>query len=179
MDTDTDILGAGLVLEQISPTLWEMHDVFHEEYLAYLDRYVDDSNIWVMDRAASRISSPVDNSSKPFDAAGRALLSIIRPHLPVPVQFGFAKMFLDFAGSSVPMHTDGPSIAVMAQIYLTAGDFTLPGTVFMDPMLHTVKFRRNHGYINLNTDAKNHMSPKLSTGVRISLALQYQHQRPK
>lgn len=177
MDTDTDILGAGLVLEQISPTLWEMHDVFHEEYLAYLDRYVDDSNVWIMDRAASRISSPVNTMSKPFDAAGRALLPRISQHLPVPVQFDFAKMFLDFAGSSTPMHVDQPNITVMCQIYLTAGDFTIPGTVFMDPVLHAVRFRRNHGYINLNTDAKNHMSPKLTTGVRISLALQYQ--RPK
>lgn len=174
---DTDILGPGLELEQISPTLWEIHEVFHNQYLAYLDRYVADSNVWIMDRAVSRMSSPVDKTSNPFDAAGLALLPKISQHLPISVHFDLAKMFLDFAGSSVPMHVDAPCIDVMCQIYLTAGDFTIPGTVFMDPTLHTVRFRRNHGYVNLNTDAKNHMSPKLTTGVRISLALQYQ--RPK
>jgi hypothetical protein len=179
MDTDTNVLGPKLAMEQISPTLWEIHDVFHEEYLAYLDRYTHDTNVWIMNRAESRISSPIDNTSKPFDAAGRALLPTVSQHLSVPLQYSFAKMFLDFAGSSVPMHTDQPGIAVMCQIYLTAGDFTIPGTVFMDPTLHTVKFRRNHGYVNLNIDAKNHMSPKLTTGVRVSLALQYKHQNPK
>lgn len=174
MDTVTDILSDDLKVIKISSTLWEIHDVFTDVYLAALDRYAAQSQAWLMDRPLSRISAPADTATRPFDAAGHALLLHLQQHTNAAVDFRLGKLFLDFPGTGVPLHTDPADIAVMVQVYLTRGEFTVPGTVFMDPTIHTVRFRRNCGYINLNTDAKNHMSPRLTTGIRISLGLQYQ-----
>lgn len=173
MVIDTDPLSPSLELVRIHDTLWEMRDVFSKDYLDYIDTFLDRGHNWFMDRRLSRLSLPADTLDQPFESAGIALAQKISQVIGETLCLRHAKLLLDLPGNhGVPTHVDDPSILVMCQVYLTGSLRPLPGTTFLDPRQHTIQYQVNHGYININTDAKRHNSLP-TTDLRCSMALQF------
>lgn len=82
------------------------------------------------------------------------------------------KMWLDLSGWHCPYHSDAGLIAVTYQVYLwTHGD--VHGTEFTHSTPRTqFDFVPNTGYINLNTDHKEHHVHNI-TGTRLSACWQF------
>lgn len=158
--------------QQIHATLWEIHDVFTDQALADLSQHYAAGTIWHMDRDLARLSYPYDLSQDPLESLGQQFSAWISELLARGISYRRAKIFLDLPGSHVPRHRDAPDIDIMCQVYLTSSDLPLPGTVFREPTWHTVPYRRNHGYVNINTDLKTHESPASRNGLRASLGFQ-------
>lgn len=168
-----NIINPGARAQQIHSTLWTIHDVFTEDFLADLDRHFSAGTVWHMDRDFARLSYPADpNHDHEFVDAGNIFSDWVSTVLSKPVVYQTAKLFLDLPDSHVPVHSDAADIDIMSQIYLMDTHRALPGTVFMEPVICTVPYRRNSGYININTDLKKHMSPRVVDSVRTSLAFQ-------
>lgn len=83
-----------------------------------------------------------------------------------------SKMWLDLSGWHCPYHSDADLLIVTYQVYLwTHGD--VHGTEFTHSDPHTqFDFVPNTGYINLNTDGKQHHTANI-TGTRLSACWQY------
>ncbi len=82
------------------------------------------------------------------------------------------KMWLDISNWHCPYHSDAELLAVTYQVYLwTHGD--VHGTEFMHSTPPTkMAFVPNTGYINLNTDLKQHHVDTI-TGTRLSVCWQF------
>jgi hypothetical protein len=82
------------------------------------------------------------------------------------------KMWLDLSGWHCPYHNDADLLVVTYQVYLwTHGD--VHGTEFTHSNPRTrIDFVPNTGYINLNTDCKEHHVDTI-TGTRLSACWQY------
>ena len=82
------------------------------------------------------------------------------------------KMWLDLSGWHCPYHNDAELLAVTYQVYLwTHGD--VHGTEFTHSTPRTrIDFVPNTGYINLNSDRKEHHVDTI-TGTRLSACWQF------
>ena len=82
------------------------------------------------------------------------------------------KMWLDLSGWHCPYHSDAELLVVTYQVYLwTHGD--VHGTEFTHSNPRTrFDFAPNTGYINLNTDRKEHHADVI-TGTRLSACWQF------
>lgn len=169
----TEIINPNIEIIRIHSSLWEVKQVFAKAYLDYLDQFFEYGNNWHMDRRLARLSYPVGNDEDPFWAAGEALSPVVAQAVGNTVQYRKAKLFLDLPGSEVPKHKDANDIDVMTQVYLKKSDHPVPGTMFLEPYLHTVKYEYNCGYFNLNTDKKIHQSPFVINGYRTSMGFQF------
>lgn len=169
----SEIINPNVTVVSIHSTLWEVKNVFTDSYLAHLDQFFEHGNAWHMDRRLARMSHPVGNDEDPFWPAGEAMSALVTQAVGQPVQYRKAKLFLDLPGSEVPKHTDASDIDVMTQIYLKKSDHPVPGTMFLEPYIHTVKYEYNCGYFNLNTDRKIHQSPFVINGYRTSMGFQF------
>jgi hypothetical protein len=166
-------INSDIKITQIHSTLWEIQDVLTEECLADLQRYFDYGTEWHMDRKLSRLSHPIGNDQDPFRDLGFEFAPVVAQAIGQEIWYRKAKLFLDLPGSEVPLHSDADNIDVMSQVYLMKSDHPVPGTMFLQPVLHTVKYRYNCGYLNLNTDRKIHQSPFVINGYRTSLGFQF------
>ena len=166
-------INTNIQVHQIHSTLWEIHDVFTTEFLDSIQQYFDYGTGWHMDRRLARLSYPIGNDQDPFSDVGWEMAPIVSATVGQEILYRKAKIFLDLPGSEVPRHSDADNIDVMSQVYLMKSDHPVPGTMFLEPVLHTVKYRYNCGYLNLNTDRKIHQSPFLINGYRTSLGFQF------
>lgn len=167
------MINSDVTVTQIHSSLWEIENVFTAEFLHSLQQYFDYGTEWHMDRRLARLSYPIGNDDDPFRDMGWNMASWISGIIAQPIHYRKAKLFLDLPGSEVPRHSDADNIDVMSQVYLMKSDHPIPGTMFLEPVLHTVKYRYNCGYLNLNTDRKIHQSPFLINGYRTSLGMQF------
>jgi hypothetical protein len=166
-------INPNIQIHQIHSTLWEIHDVFTTEFLDSIQQYFDYGTGWHMDRRLARLSYPIGNDQDPFSDAGHELSRIVGNTVSREILYRKAKIFLDLPGSEVPKHKDADNIDVMCQVYLMKSDHPIPGTMFLEPIPHTVKYKFNCGYFNLNTDRKIHQSPFLINGYRTSMGFQF------
>lgn len=167
------LINPNIKIQQIHSTLWEIYDVFTQEFLASLQQHFDHGTEWCMDRPLARLSYPIGNDQDPFTDVGQELAPWVSAAVGQQINYRKAKIFLDLPGSEVPIHRDADNIDVMSQVYLMDVDRPMPGTMFMEPIPHTVKYRYNSGYLNLNTDRKIHRSAFLHQGYRTSLGFQF------
>ena len=161
-------------LVPIHHSLWEMHDVFLPEFFNALPDYHNQTR-WNMDRALARLSwpcFPYENNLDPLQQLGTEMAQLVSRALSREVHYSMAKLFLDLPGSCVPLHSDSDRIDIMAQVYITQTDWPLPGTVFEQPWPHTVQYRYNCGYFNLNQDRKLHHSGQVTGVCRSSVGFQ-------
>ena len=166
-------LNPDIQITQIHSTLWEIAEVFTPEFLDQIQQYFEHGTEWHMDRPLSRLSYPIGNDQDPFSEVGWEMAPMVSATIGRDILYRKAKIFLDLPGSEVPRHSDADNIDVMSQVYLLKSDRPIPGTMFLEPVLHTVKYRYNCGYLNLNTDRKIHQSPFLINGYRTSLGFQF------
>jgi len=154
-------------------TLWEINSVFTQETLDWLDTFFEHGYHWHMDRRLARMSYPVGNDEDPFRELGLEMAELCRQTTGLDVEYRKAKLFLDLPGSEVPRHRDATDISIMSQVYLMKSNHPIPGTTFMEPITHTVKYEQNCGYFNLNADLKTHQSGFLTNGYRTSIGFQF------
>ena len=169
----SNILNKNLQVINIHEFLWEVKEIFSKECLDFLDQFFEYGNEWHMDRKLARLSYPVGNDNDPFWAVGEAVKNLVINTIGHDCRYRKAKLFLDLPGSEVPRHSDAEDIDVMTQVYLKHSDHPIPGTMFLEPFIHTVKYEYNCGYFNLNTDRKIHQSPFLINGYRTSMGFQF------
>ena len=169
----SEIINSDIKVVRIHDSLWEVKHVFTDAYLAHLGQFFEYGHAWNMDRRLARLSYPVGNDDDPFWSAGEELSKIVGDTVGQQIQYRKAKLFLDLPGSEVPKHSDANDIDVMSQIYLLKSDHPMPGTMFLEPIIHTVKYEYNCGYLNLNTDKKIHQSPFVINGYRTSIGFQF------
>lgn len=160
---------------QVHPTLYEIKNVFTQDYLDLIDTRLEYGFLWNMDRKLQRLSHSgiEENNMDPFYHSGAELASLVSKVVNKKLSYRIAKLFLDLPGSEVPRHNDANDIAVMLQVYLYGTGPKVPGTCFLEPMFHNVDFEYNCGYININTDKKYHLSPTVHRGYRTSIGYQF------
>ena len=169
---------------QVHSTLYEIKNVFTQDYLDLIDTRLEYGFLWNMDRKLQRLShSGIEenvltdkNAMDPFYHAGAELEPLVSKLANEKLSYRIAKLFLDLPGSEVPRHHDNNDIAVMLQVYLYASGPKVPGTCFLEPMFNNVDFEYNCGYININTDKKYHLSPTVHRGYRSSIGYQFIYQ---
>ena len=166
-------LNPNLEVIPIHGSLWEIKNVFTQECLDFIDGFFEHGHNWHMDRRLQRMSFPTSNELSPFLDLGQELCAVAKAAVGRDLRYRVAKLFLDIPGSEVPRHSDADDIVVMSQIYLRKSNHPIPGTMFLEPTIHTVQYEYNCGYFNLNTDKKIHQSPFLINGYRTSIGFQF------
>ena len=165
-------LNPDLEIVIIHSTLAEIKNVFTTATLELIDGYFEHDHEWLMDRRLARLSYPTRNDIDPFKEIGQDMCSLANEvYANSNLIYRKAKLFLDLPGSEVPKHSDADDIGLMSQVYLRNSNHPIPGTIFLEPFIHTVKYEYNCGYLNLNFDKKIHQSGFLINGYRTSFGV--------
>ena len=165
-------LNPNLEIVRIHDTLAEIKNVFSQETLDLIDGYFEHDHEWLMDRRLARLSYPTSNDVDPFNAIGLDMCALANEvYNSANLIYRKSKLFLDLPGSEVPKHSDANDIGLMSQVYLRNSNHPIPGTIFLEPFIHTVKYEYNCGYLNLNFDKKIHQSGFLINGYRTSFGV--------
>ena len=169
-----NFINPDLKIIKIHDTLWEVKQIFTEEALSIFDSCFDNDYKWNMDRRLERLSLKFPIEEDLFSPIGAQLADTVSNTIEQEVIYACAKIFLDLPNSHVPKHSDSDQIYVMSQVYLGKNNNNLiPGTQFLEPIIHTVNYENNCGYFNLNTDKKIHQSLHVKNDYRLSIGFQF------
>lgn len=163
-------INQAIEIVQVHPTLYEINNVFNDEFLADIDARCEHGLTWAMDRRLARLSQ-TDHDF--FEQSGREFQTLLSDLAGQEVWYRIGKLFLDLPGAEVPLHSDANDIDIMTQVYLHGTAPNLPGTTFLEPVIHSVKNNYNCGYINFNSDKKKHQSTHVVGGYRLTTAFQF------
>jgi hypothetical protein len=163
-------------VDQVADRLWSVKNCFGNETFKQLSNthlnYVD---IWhrhpdcLEFRLQLTPDSPTLSTLNEMSHKMLPALETITEQSLMPAE---CKMWLDLSNWHCPYHSDAELLVVTYQVYLwTHG--TVHGTEFChsDPRTR-LDFLPNTGYINLNTDLKQHHADTI-TGTRLSACFQY------
>lgn len=169
-----NFINPNLEVIKIHNTLWEVKQIFTEDALSFFDSCFDSERRWNMDRRLERLSLPCPGEEDLFYPIGTQLAETVSNTIGQKVNYATSKLFLDLPKSHVPKHSDADQIYVMSQVYLGKNnDNFIPGTEFLEPVVHTVNYENNCGYFNLNTDKKSHQSVNVMNDYRLSVGFQF------
>jgi len=161
-------------LVRYSDTLYNVKNIFTDETLEYLESHYFYPHTWQFDQTSGRRmvhylnQNGNDNIVTTFVQEFKQFL-LERFNQKYETQE--TKLFFDTRGYRTSSHFDHPNIGLMMQVYLQSECIGGPGTSFHLEKIYNMKLIRNNGYINFNTDAKQHESYYLPDGVRRSFAM--------
>jgi hypothetical protein len=174
----------------ITPTLWEIDHCFLPDTIEWMQSiYENEGNEFVVGGLKKRMQLKFGSHDfARLNQIGIDMIPELSKVIGHALNFAEVKYWVDFPQFGCQMHSDAEDLFCSYQVYLYSSnkivknftstevtDFELlaEGAIFhnTDPPSQ-IKFLPNHGYINLNTDLKQHWVPG-RWDTRISVMFQY------
>jgi hypothetical protein len=160
----------------VASNLWSVKNCFGEDTFQQLaSTHLNHNDSWHRhpDCLEYRLQLTPDSPTlQQLQGMAPTIMSELEKITGVTLMPAECKMWLDLSGWHCPYHSDAGLLVVTYQVYLwTHGD--VHGTEFThsDPRTR-FDFVPNTGYINLNTDCKEHHADTI-TGTRLSACWQF------
>ena len=177
-------------VEAVTSTLWEIDQCFSSGTLEWMQSiYESEGNEFIVGGLKKRMQLKFGSHDfARLNQIGVDMIPEISRVVGHDLNFAEVKYWVDLPQFGCQMHADAENLLCSYQIYLYSSnrrskDFTgvniennlllAEGAEFyhVDPP-HQIKFVPNHGYINLNTDLKQHWVPG-RWDTRVSVMFQY------
>jgi hypothetical protein len=161
----------------LATQLWAVNNCFDSETFEWLSQlYLNHDERWHRHTDCLKNRLQLAPESKSYELI-QELCCAITPEIEHIVNcklvYAGCKVWLDLPGFQCPPHADPGILVTTYQVYLWSSDDHGTGTTFTHgPNPVTVPFGPNMGYINLNTDSKNHHVKSIDSG-RLSIAFQW------
>jgi hypothetical protein len=157
----------------VAPNLWIVKDCFDPETLIWLSEIkTNTENLFSVTRPHLRLLLENSNDHNRLQSLGLYLLPGLSELTGQNLNFMVAKFWLDLPGFGCQVHHDAPDIIVTLQVYIDSdGDTVGAEFLHVDPSIQ-IPIQPNCGYINLNTDLKDHQVIA-NNGTRTSVVFQY------
>lgn len=186
-------------LELVAPNLWEVDKCFGDQTFKWLVNIKEtEGNEFVAGALSKRLQLKYNTHDQArLNQIGQDMIPALEQVVGIKLNFMEAKYWLDLPEFGCQTHADSKDLVVNFQVYLDSAlrfaighrtamttecaDLLLdPATTMVaqaarfyhvDPPID-IEFKPNHGYINLNTDFKQH-DVRGTADTRVSVMFQY------
>jgi hypothetical protein len=172
------VYDAQSIVEAVCPTLWEVDHCFSGATLEWLQSIAtNEVNEFYPVRPHNRLQLKHDSADQAkLTQIGVDMIPQLNAITNYQLNFMASKFWIDLPNFGCQIHSDSKEIIVSYQVYIDmhhGKKEPVYGTRFLnvDPAIE-IKLIPNHGYLNLNTDAKPH-EVWGGTGTRFSVIFQY------
>ena len=157
----------------IASNLWIVKDCFDPDTMIWLsDIKTNMDNRFSVSRPHLRLLLDDGKDHQRLQQLGLDLLPGLNKLTNYNLNFMVSKFWLDLPGFGCQVHHDAPDIIVTLQVYIdNDGDTVGAEFLHVNPSIQ-IPIEPNCGYLNLNTDLKEHQVIS-SSGTRTSVVFQY------
>ena len=157
----------------IASNLWIVKDCFDPDTMIWLnDIKTNMDNRFSVSRPHLRLLLDDGKDHQRLQQLGLDLLPGLNKLTNYNLNFMVSKFWLDLPGFGCQVHHDATDIIVTLQVYIdNDGDTVGAEFLHVNPSIQ-IPIEPNCGYLNLNTDLKEHQVIS-SSGIRTSVVFQY------